>query len=493
MTNYLEEILAGKNIRENLIKLKQELKIEDQKQELVCEIKSKGEAILQLLKSEDAKVRKNTAFILGELKEPDYLKTLFDTYVKESQMFVKSAYLIAMSKYDYRVYLDKLEERLSFLRVSDIEESAKKHVAEEMKVLQNMIWKYKEPKKHEFVEPKQKLEIILTTQKNYSEVTSGQLKETTFKNLNAGVKIVTNRLMSVLPIRTYKELLFTLNCDKNLEKDVSFIAEKLVQSNLMSILKDCHKGEAPFYFRIELKSKMSLDKKSSFAKRVALELESLSNGQLINSTSHYEIEIRLIESNAGKYYPCLKLFTIPDDRFSYRQDVIAASIHPTTAALLAEISKEYMMKGAQILDPFCGVGTMLIERNKAIEAGTMYGIDYFGDAIKKARNNTERADMVVNYIQRDYFQFTHEYLFDEIFTNMPVQGRMGKEELNLLYERFFQKSKEVLKANGLIFMYSNEMGYVKKHLRIRKDYSLIREFCIDEKKGFYLFLIAVKE
>lgn len=493
MKNYFEEILAGKNIRENLIQIKQELKIQEKKQNLISGIKGRSEVIIQLLNSEDAKIRKNAAYILGELKEPEFLQVLFETYMKESQLFVKSAYLTAMSKYDYKAYLDRLEERLLTLRELKIEENAKKHIAEEIKTLQDMIWRYKKPPKHEFIEPKQALEVILTTQKNYSEVTSNQLNHITFKNMTAGVKVVTNQLLSVLPIRTYKELLFTLDCEKHLPKDAGVIAESLVRSNLMSILEDCHKGKTPFYFRIELKSKMALDKKSALAKKIALAIETASGGELINSTSHYEAEIRLIENSQGELYPCLKLFTLPEDRFLYRQEVVAASIHPTMAALIVELSREYMKKGAQILDPFCGVGTMLIERNKAIEAGTMYGIDYYGEAVNKARSNTEQANMVVNYIQRDFFQFSHDYLFDEIITNMPVQGRMEKEKIALLYERFFQKSKEVLKSNGMIFMYSNEMGFIKKQLRINKEFSLVREFCIDEKKGFYLFVIAIKE
>mgnify|MGYP002245200123 CR=1 FL=1 len=61
----------------------------------------------------------------------------------------------------------------------------------------------------------------------------------------------------------------------------------------------------------------------------------------------------------------LKLYTIPMQRFSYRKNVVAASIHPSLAAMLVSLAKPYLKENAQILDPFCGVGTMLIERDIA--------------------------------------------------------------------------------------------------------------------------------
>ena len=55
----------------------------------------------------------------------------------------------------------------------------------------------------------------------------------------------------------------------------------------------------------------------------------------------------------------------------------------------------------------------------------------------------------INFINRDYFDFTHAYLFDEIITNMPVRGRKSKEETDTFYGSIFEKvSLELLKADG---------------------------------------------
>ncbi|EKC63127.1 RNA methylase family, partial [human gut metagenome] len=147
---------------------------------------------------------------------------------------------------------------------------------------------------------------------------------------------------------------------------------------------------------------------------------------------------------------------------------------------------------AQILDPFCGVGTMLIERDIRVPAREKYGIDIFGEAIRGARENASYAGEKINFINRDYFDFTHAYLFDEIITNMPVRGRKSKEETDAFYSRFFEKSAGLLKADGILVLYSNEQGFIRKQLRIRSDYRLLAEQCIREKDQFYLFVIQYK-
>ena len=139
------------------------------------------------------------------------------------------------------------------------------------------------------------------------------------------------------------------------------------------------------------------------------------------------------------------------------------SIHPATAAMLMYLAKPYLKENAQILDPCCGVGTMLIERDILVPAREKYGIDIFGDAIDMARENAALAGEKINFIHRDYFDFKHDYKFDEIVTNMPVKGKKAKEDMDAFYARFFEKSKSLLAEDGIIIMYSNEVGFVKKH------------------------------
>ena len=103
--------------------------------------------------------------------------------------------------------------------------------------------------------------------------------------------------------------------------------------------------------------------------------------------------------------------------------------------------RNYLEEGANVLDPFCGVGTMLIERDKLVKAGQMYGVDTFGKAIEGARINTSKAGAHANYINRNYFDFEHSMLFDEIITDMPVLEYGAADEF---YGRFLSYSEGLL-------------------------------------------------
>lgn len=136
---------------------------------------------------------------------------------------------------------------------------------------------------------------------------------------------------------------------------------------------------------------MSLSERSLFTKKLADGLMLESGGTLLNDISDYEVELRLIEKKSGGFLPLLKFSNLPDRRFAYRRKSIAASMQPALAAILMELAKPYQKEKARVLDPFCGVGTLLFERNYALHADTLYGVDVFGQAIQGARENAAAA------------------------------------------------------------------------------------------------------
>ena len=292
-------------------------------------------------------------------------------------------------------------------------------------------------------------------------------------------------------LRTYRELLFPIRLKQD-EGQADELADAIWQSGISDFLKECHKQDTPFRFRVEIRADMENDKRASFAKKFAIQLERASARWLTNSTGDYEIEIRLIKKKDGGFAPFLKLYTIPMRRFAYRKNAVAASIHPSLAAMLVALARPYLKENAQILDPFCGVGTMLIERDIIEPAREKYGIDIFGPAIEGARENASLAGEKINFIHRDYFDFRHDYLFDEIITNMPVRGKQSRGEMDTLYASFFEKSKEILAPGGTMIFYSNEEGIVKKQLRLHTEYRLIQEFVISEKRHFSLYIVGIK-
>ena len=483
------DILDNKNVRQNLIQLKAELKISNNKVALLYQMGGDYSIFQKLIRDEDPKVRKNTALIMGELGVPSFLDVLYEGYLKEEQLFVKSSYLTAMKDMDYSNLIPELKKRLEYLTSLNIEESDKKHINEEIRTLTNLVLKMEGTKSHLFTGYHIPSTLCLLTNRNFKEITLEQLKSHKAKEFNAGVIVNTNDLSDILEIRTFSELLFMLEDVKSVPNDINLIADLIANSSLLDFMLKRHKEKAPFYFRIELKSKMDLDKKSSFTKKLSSEIERLTNRNFINTTSNYEFELRLIENKEGNFNVLIKLFTLKDERFHYRKEVVASSIQPVNAALIAALAKSYLVEDGQVLDPFCGVGTMLIERHKLVNAKTMYGLDIYGEAIEKAKINAKEANPIIHFINRDFFDFKHEYLFDEIFTNMPrVMGHKDEDEINHIYQRFFLKAHEHLKEDGIIVMYSHSKENVRRLMNPKK-YKLLEELEISKKEGAYLYII----
>ena len=306
-----------------------------------------------------------------------------------------------------------------------------------------------------------------------------------------GVIVQTDDLLQLLQIRTYRDMLFLIPVKGLLEQEPEKAAET-VWKPMLAICAKYHREDKPFFFRIECRSAMTLEQRSRFVKKLGSAIEQLSDGKLVNSPGDYEVELRLIANREGKFFPALRFYTLPDHRFAYRKHAIAASMHPSLAALIMELAAPYLKENAQIIDPFCGVGTMLIERDIRVPAREKYGTDIFGEAIDGARENAALAGEQINFIHRDFFDFRHDYLFDEIVTNMPVRGKMTREQLDRLYEKFFRKALIILEKEAVIVMYTGEIGFVKKQLRLHREFSLLEEYCMQSKTGCYLFIIGVK-
>ena len=378
-----------------------------------------------------------------------------------------------------------LIDRLLQLTNDPVEESNMKHVREESALLQNMILKYEKPQKHKFTGLDKPLEVILLTNRSHREVTKNQIADGEIKMLAGGLRVATESLEEILPIRTYQEMLFPVKGAPVLRGTPEEMAYQLKRSGLLPFLEEMHSGEGPFYYRIELKSRMTLDKKGPFIRKISAALEKQLDRKLINSSSEYEIELRLIENKAGDFIPLLKLYTLEDKRFSYRKQTLPTSISPCNAALIME----YLKDGAQVLDPFCGVGTMLVERSKIAKADPIYGLDILEEAVVKAEENTKNAGMIAHYINRDYFDFRHEYLFDEIVTNMPgVSKTKDRVFVQKLYEKFWTKSKELLKEDGCIVMYSDEREVLLGTLRKQDYFKLVKEsvFFVSDGRSFFI-------
>lgn len=486
-----DTLVRGENQRETLSKLRGLIKEDAALSELKTLV-GNGESVVALLFHEDAKTRKNAALLLGDLQLQRALPMLKDAYEKETTLFVKSSYLAALSKLDVSELLDFFKEKREKLLAKEILEEEKKHIGEELHELNAMITAIEGMSKHTFKGFEKPHMLLLSTNREQREVTMQEVAElsaTVQRRAELhplGVQVFTKEVAPFTKLRSYRELLFPIYEGELVSEQPREAANQIWNSGILEFLQECHKEAAPFYFRLDVKAATP---QTEYAKKLAMTLEQCSGYTLINGTKEYEVEIRLLASREGGYAAFLRLKTLPMKRFAYRKNAIAMSIHPATAAMMMRLAKPYLKENAQILDPCCGVGTMLIERDICVPAREMYGIDIFGEAIAGARENASLAGEKINFIHRDFLDFKHDYLFDEIITNMPVKGKKTKEEMDAFYGAFFEKAASLLTDDGKIIMYTNETGFVKKQLRLQTKYRLAQEFCIRKKEQFFLYII----
>lgn len=507
MSRITEELLSklrtGEEVRANLISLRAELKKNEKERSVVLNaLRGEGNVLIDLLQHEDAKTRKNAALILGELPCEEAEEALYEAYVKEQQLFVRSSYLEALLKLGSEAYVPELTEQLKKLEAEEQSEDTAKHRAEERKLLRELLSDAVGVSRHTFTGVDKPAEIVLMTNRNHIGVTVEQLiklfgDKLKYKEVGVGVRLIVEKLTEVLSLRTYEELLFVIPGMGACPCEVKAAAKVIAESELIPFLERRHaeKGQA-YRFRIEYRGKLEPEQKGKFLRQLSAELETLTKHRLVNSTSDYELEIRMIENKEGRLNLLVKLFTFADERFAYRKEAVAASIRPANAALTMELAKDYLKQDAQVLDPFCGVGTMLVERAKMGHVGNLYGIDSFGEAIEKARKNTEAAGLFANYINRDFFDFKHEYLFDELITDMPflppnVTDKNRQAELEQLYRKFFVKAKEHLKEGAVLVLYVRNPELVKKYAE-RRGYRMEKEFEINKIERSYVFVLQLE-
>lgn len=454
------EIDAQQDLRAALTRLKKEI-VQDKKEGSFHGLsRTQEEKIASLMQDEDPKVRKNAVGILGEAGADGCLDAIAEAYQQEKTLFVRSSYLKTLRKFDFSQYKDMLRERIRQIEAQPMTEENRKHLSEELRLLRDMTADPSQRKQHVFTGYNVVSDMILLVSPGFEHLTYNALPDYIREDarmLNGAVEVVTDKLNVVLGIRTVKAILFRFTTAQIKPGDPDAAAAVLARSGILRYLKTRHAGSGPFYFRIDMKTRLHLTEKGKYIKRLAAALEEKTGGALINSASGYECEIRLIESKKGRYFPFLILHTVPDDRFDYRKNALATSMAPVRAAEIIELVRDYLIDDAAVLDPFCGNATLLIERQKALRAKALYGVDIYGEAIRAAHENTELAGVPVYLINRDMAEFTHKYKFDEILTELPsVTEKMDRDSLAVFYTRFINKTKEWTQEGAAVIVITTE-------------------------------------
>ena len=204
METIINELKNAQNVRSNLSKLRQ--LVRDSK-ELSLEELDHNNWMLPFLKSEDAKTRKNAALLLGELECENAKTALWEAYQTEQTLFVKSAYLNALSHLDVEELVPELKEELSVLMTGEVLPENQKHVNEQVRELRKILIQYEGIDTHHFDIKQKNNHVLLVTNRNHRGILENQ---TGGKVHPLGVIVQTDDLLQLLQIRTYRDMLFLL-------------------------------------------------------------------------------------------------------------------------------------------------------------------------------------------------------------------------------------------------------------------------------------------
>ncbi|WPC39870.1 methyltransferase [Clostridium sp. JS66] len=459
--------------------------------------------LADFLKHSDPKVRKNVCGIIGEIGDSKYLEDLYSAYGSEEQLFVKSSYILAIGNCGGVSDAERLKSIFEELIIKEKASKDKnlaakdeKHINEEKRALTRAIAKLSPPKPHKFTGFKNPVPMILTTMNDHFQITLMDLKEKSIKGttVTEGICIEEKDLKKVYECRTFYELLFPLESCSDLELNYKVVADKIIKANIISFLNQCHAGDSntPFWYRVEFKTTDHSRERSEFVKNLSRELDEISGGNLKNSPSSYEIEIRIIEKN-NLCSAFIKLYTVKDNRFDYREKALAASINPVTAAIVMKNIEKWLKPNAKVIDPFCGAGTMLIERAKLKDFKSLTGVDIFNTGIAYAEVNSYLANVNIELKCEDILEFYSRDRFDEMISNMPFESKSGVSSFNTrLYSEFVNRIPSIVRPGGMVFLYTVEKNLLKESLIDNKYLKIIDTIKI-ESGGLipHVFVIRV--
>ena len=474
--------------------------------------------ILACLTHEDAKTRKNAALVLqtiaeeygldifgddqvedpaasdeaptaSDLPSAEVASYLYAAYKAEETMFVRSAYLEALKCFDCEPYRAELMERLTFLKEESWAEGDLKHVREERHAIESLFEAPASEMKSEFKGLDREMGILLVIDEAVREAAQTELGAGA-RVVPGGVRLTTSSWKKVQSCRLYKEALFPVPLRKGSQITISNMGSLVADSKLIPMVDELLKaagdstqtgsvgenaGAREHPFRMEIRSSSDEDRSGAALKRAAAELEEASKGRLRNSKTAYEFTLVLMAKRDGSLSPYIKLPDSTDHRFDYRKNSEATSMSAVMAAEAVQMIRPYLKDGAQVIDPFAGVGTLLIERAKAVPHGDLYATDIYGHAVIGGRENAELAGVNISYINRDFFDFKHDYPFDEVITEFPDLFNKEAEEKEEFFRNFFRSAMEVTADKAMLFLISAEDKAMHKHIRLNPELRIVSE------------------
>lgn len=420
--------------------------------------------LANLLEHSDPKTRKNAARLLGALYRPEDAPALERALYKEQTRIVVPSLILAIGQgADERAFavLSRYRDGLS----EPAAEEEKKHHQEILAALSAAISKCRKAEVRSFTGFRAPRPVVLTTHSPDLLLQEAKEKGIELLKKPLGVSVRTADYESLFALRCFEEALIPLGdfpaLQGNTKEQLNAWAKETAKAAnaFVKLLEEVSTGDKPYAYRIELRCEEGMDR-TAMIRALAAELRGVA--ALENAPSGYMAELRII---AGKNTRALaKLSFAGDPRFAYRVKSVAASIHPATAACIMELTRKYRRPNARVLDPCCGSGTLLMEREKTgAPCAELVGVDIDSRALAIARENAAAADSKAQFIGGDSTKFRPKAPFDELYANLPFGTRVGTHDANMaMYKGLIARLDTLLSPDGFAAFYTTQIAAVSR-------------------------------
>ena len=413
---------------------------------------------------------------------------LWQCFATETTKFVQSSYIQAMASFRCPDYLKRIQQCYDSLLETEPAPEDLKHVRELRKAMEQVLSAQGDISVLSFQGMRKKHSILLEAEPYIRDILAERLQQEArlqTKVTSSGVRVTTDSLDSILRIPLFRELYFVVRPRTGMEIVGEHMAKGIVASELLPLLEELFASRGPFTFRLSCPN-AGEDWDGKRLKELAYLMEEQSGHRLRNSTDRYVVEIQLRRKKDSGYGILARIPQCTQGRFADCEHKLPTSMAPVSAAQIVALGAPSLQEGAHIIDPFCGIGTLLIERCKKVPARDVYGVDSYGEAIAIARCNTEKAHKEFYYINRDYFDFTSSHLLEEVITEFPRMENKDREQVDAFYRKFFEKTREITAPEAMLFLLSTEESCIKKQLRLHKEFALLRQIPMRGRENIFI-------
>ncbi|MBR3890738.1 MAG: methyltransferase [Bacilli bacterium] len=442
-----------------------------------------------LVNDEDSKTRKNTYSFMGNFLDKDYVIDLIKLLKKEETNYCISTLVLCLGNYNIKNIEEILNKYMEYLykkyKEGDLLEV---HYNEILTSINKVLNKTSSVINHKFNKLDREVDIYLTCMKPLLNACYTKIKSlvNNARKLEDGVLVTSDEMHRIYKIRCFYEALISMNGFNVKNEDMLSNIKNFLDSKL---LENSHTGEGEFTYRIEYVTTKNKQEKINMYNLVNEYIKSNFGEKYLNNASVYEFEIRIIDKG-DKCDIFYKLCTFKDSRYDYRIKDLPASINPSSANMMLEEIKQYLKEGAEVLDPFCGTSTMLIERSYLSKCN-LTGVDIDSKAIEYSKINSSKANININLVNKDILN--HEGFYDEIISNMPYGNRVSNHKENeILYKGFIKKVSSMLNDNGVAILLTTELSLLKKVIKDNKKLKIVKDI-YTETGGLTPHLFVIKK